>query len=82
MTLKKEDIHRKINHSDFAVQSVTIDALFAITDEWQDLLSRSAVDPLFMGPAWLSSWWDSWGKKRDNVEPIILLVRDASDRLV
>jgi len=82
MTLKKEDILRKIDQSDFAVQSVTIDALFGIADEWQELLSRSAVDPLFMSPAWLSSWWDSWGKKRDNVEAIILLVRDASDRLV
>ena len=35
-----------------------------------------------MSPAWLGSWWDSWGKKQDNREAIILIVRDCSDRLV
>lgn len=82
MTISKEDFQSKIKHSDFVVKRITIDALFELADEWQDLLSRSSVDPIFLGPAWLSSWWDSWGEKQDDIEAIILIVLDASNRLM
>lgn len=31
-------------------------------DEWQNLLCRSNVDPLFMSWHWQYSWWEQWGE--------------------
>jgi len=31
---------------------------------WDDLVSKSDVDPLFMGWAWQSLWWKQWGTQR------------------
>ena len=66
----------------WTVKRLSIDELFNMEEEWQSLLRHSDADQLFLGPAWLSSWWDSWGKKQDNVEALILTVRNSSNELV
>lgn len=30
---------------------------------WEELLARSDADPLFMGWAWQSAWWETWGRE-------------------
>ncbi len=68
--------------SRWTVKRLSIDELFNMDAEWQDLLRRSDANPLFLGPAWLSSWWDSWGTKQDDIEALILTVHDERGKLL
>jgi CelD/BcsL family acetyltransferase involved in cellulose biosynthesis len=44
--------------------------------EWNNLLSSSGNDTLFLSHEWLSSWWESYG--RDDRLMVLLLRRDGS----
>lgn len=46
---------------------------------WQNLLSQSATNVVFLTHAWQRIWWDHFGAGRDLV---LLSVRDGEDRLV
>jgi len=44
---------------------------------WQDLLSRSECDPLFLSWQWISAWWNHFGK-REGDQLTIIAVTHAS----
>lgn len=51
----------------------------ALREEWDDLLSHSLSDTLFLRPAWQEAWWQVFGAK-DALR--IITVRDGAGRLV
>lgn len=59
---------------------LTPETLFASPCAWNDLIARSDANPLFMGWAWQSAWWDTWRAAFD-LEPR-LLAAHRGDRLV
>lgn len=46
MTVERLDAHRFLD----------------MRTEWEHLVDRSVVDPLFMGWAWQSAWWETWSR--------------------
>jgi hypothetical protein len=57
------------------------DWLFSARREWDDLLSASDANPLFMGWLWQSLWWKHFGRGL-RADALILTARDDSNRLV
>lgn len=49
--------------------------------EWQSLLADSNADPLFMGWAWQSSWWDTWAEEL-GLRLSLISIREPGGRLV
>jgi GNAT superfamily N-acetyltransferase len=47
--------------ADLVVRRLDPDTIWHARDAWDDLISRSDADPLFMGWAWQSAWWETWG---------------------
>lgn len=43
----------------------TVDRLNHLAREWEEVLSASVGDPVFLGLPWLLSWWSIFGEKRD-----------------
>jgi hypothetical protein len=48
----------------FTIRTLGEDEFLAAAHEWDDLVARSDIDPLFMGWVWQSLWWKVWGKRR------------------
>ncbi|MCK8516779.1 GNAT family N-acetyltransferase [Methylonatrum kenyense] len=60
------------------VHEVSPETLFADSAMWDDLIRRSDADPLFMGWAWQSTWWEIW-QPALGLEPCLLGVyREAN----
>jgi CelD/BcsL family acetyltransferase involved in cellulose biosynthesis len=68
--------------SGWSVDQLGEDAFSSMGSEWRDLLERSGADQMFLGTAWLGSWWDSWGKQQPAADIVLLAVRDESGRLM
>ncbi len=49
--------------------------------QWQDLLSRSNADSLFLSWHWMFSWWEIYGNL-DNDELVLIGIYDESDILI
>src|SRR5262245_13883208 len=47
---------------------------------WNDVLSRSSADTIFLTWEWLFSWWLSYATPHDGLH--IILVRDTTDELI
>jgi CelD/BcsL family acetyltransferase involved in cellulose biosynthesis len=52
----------------------------ALRPEWNDLLSRSAADTIFLTWEWLCAWWEAYGGEND--ELFIVTVRERSGELI
>src|SRR5262245_12796700 len=52
----------------------------ALRAEWNDLLSRSSSDTIFLTWEWLSSWWESYAGAGDVLQ--IIVVRDRTSELI
>ena len=48
----------------------------ALREQWNDLLSRSPVDTVFLTWDWLWSWWESYAKPADDLH--IILIRNSA----
>jgi CelD/BcsL family acetyltransferase involved in cellulose biosynthesis len=48
--------------------------------EWNDLLSRSEANTIFLTWEWISSWWESYGRAQGTLH--IITVRDAAGALI
>jgi CelD/BcsL family acetyltransferase involved in cellulose biosynthesis len=48
--------------------------------EWNDLLSRSLADTIFLTWEWVFSWWQSYAKANDSL--YIITVRDTAGQLI
>ena len=48
----------------------------ALRAEWNDLLSRSSADTIFLTWEWLSSWWESYAQADDVLR--IIVVREGT----
>ena len=57
-----------------------IDGFAALRGEWNDLLSRSSADTIFLTWEWLFSWWESYSGIGDT--PHIVAVRESSGELI
>lgn len=42
-----------------------------LAERWASLVARSGADPVFLGSAWLSAWWDTWAATL-GLEPLLL----------
>jgi CelD/BcsL family acetyltransferase involved in cellulose biosynthesis len=52
-----------MNHSPLEVRTYrSLDELLTIAANWEDLLAHYPLATSFSSPAWLSSWWRSFGK--------------------
>jgi CelD/BcsL family acetyltransferase involved in cellulose biosynthesis len=49
----------------------------ALRAEWNDLLSRSSADTIFLTWEWLSSWWECYARTDDVLR--IIVVRESGD---
>ena len=49
---------------------------FALREQWDDLLSHSAVDTVFLTWDWLWSWWQSYAQPGDDLH--IILMRNTA----
>lgn len=64
----------------YSLEYLSAETFATICDEWQELLFRSNVDPLFMSWYWQFSWWEQWG---ESVEAELRLIAVKLDgRLV
>lgn len=70
-----------IDNGCFYIARVGHERFMAMQEEWDGLLDDSDADPLFMGWAWQSAWWDTWGRKF-NLELFLFEVRRADGTLV
>jgi len=52
---------------------------FALRKQWNDLLSQSAADTVFLTWEWLSSWWESYAEPADDLH--IILVHNTAGTL-
>lgn len=52
-----------------------------LKEQWQDLLSRSNVDKLFMSWHWMHGWWETYGKLDDDCL-LLLGIYDDSNTLI
>ena len=50
----------------------TTEALYALTDDWQDLFTRCPDATPFQSPAWLLPWWHVFGTAR----PVVATLRN------
>src|SRR5215510_14908358 len=57
-----------------------IEEFSALRAEWNDLLSRSSADTIFLTWEWLFSWWQSYASPRDFL--YIIVVREDTGELV
>ncbi|HED16891.1 MAG TPA: GNAT family N-acetyltransferase [Gammaproteobacteria bacterium] len=55
------------------------DGLVAISDQWNDLLSDSWADTIFLRWEWVSVWKDTC---IDDIEPFVITVREDNDNLI
>ena len=55
------------------------DKLVSISDQWNDILSRSEADTIFLRWEWISVWKDTC---TDEVKPFVIVVRDSSNQIV
>src|SRR5262245_18674040 len=63
------------------VQLVQSSADFAqLRSGWNELLSRSSSDTIFLTWEWLWSWWESYACPNDALH--IITVRDGADELI
>lgn len=46
---------------DLVVRRLDPERTWQDRERWEALLARSDADPLFMGWAWQSAWWETWG---------------------
>ena len=54
------------------------ESLGAIEQEWRDLLPSSPISRVFLSPAWLRTWWESFGGGRE----MLLLSAREDGRLI
>src|SRR5262245_10907349 len=52
----------------------------ALRGSWNDLLSRSSADTIFLTWEWLSSWWECYAGRDDVLH--IIAVRERSGELI
>jgi len=57
-----------------------IEEFSALRTEWNDLLSRSSADTIFLTWEWLFSWWQSYASPRDLL--YIIVIREGTGELV
>ena len=70
-----------IDNGHFYIARVGHERFMAMRSEWDRLLEHSDADPLFLGWAWQSAWWETWGK-RFNLELFLFEIRRADGTLV
>src|SRR5262245_65719792 len=51
-----------------------------LRSEWNDLLSRSSADTIFLTWEWLSSWWECYAGPNDALH--IVTVRENTGELI
>jgi len=59
----------------------TLSEFAGLKNQWQELLTRSNADALFMSWHWMYSWWEVYGNLSDD-ELLLLGVYDDDDVLV
>ncbi len=57
-----------------------IDRFSALRAEWNDLLSRSSADTIFLTWEWLFSWWESYALPGDVLH--IIIARESTGELI
>lgn len=55
-----------------------VNEFYSLKDQWEDLLSHSLANKLFLSWQWQFSWWSTWGDKL-GLKLQILQVYDASE---
>ena len=55
------------------------DELATISDQWNDLLSRSWADSIYLRWEWVSAWKETFA---DEVKPFVITVRDSDDQII
>jgi CelD/BcsL family acetyltransferase involved in cellulose biosynthesis len=55
-------------------------AFATLRTEWNELLSRSSADTVFLTWEWLSSWWETYAQPDDRLH--IITVRDNANQLI
>ena len=66
--------------SGVTVRPVSVSEFYSMRAEWDALVRESGADPLFMGWAWMSSWWETWGQRLEL--QLNLLAVECNQRLV
>lgn len=73
----KPPVHDKIAAPDFVTKQLDEQTFFALKSQWQELLSRSDADALFLSWQWLSAWWTNWGRDKDELCIIAVFKGDS-----
>lgn len=47
-----------------SIQCIPLNSFRQITDQWQEVLSDSPVNTLFLTPEWQEAWWEIFGEGR------------------
>jgi len=82
MTSKSNGSGKCLDTRDVRVERISYEELVGLTQEWQTLLDLASRDNIFLSPAWVTSWWDAWGRNQPGFEPYILVVRCGPGRVV
>jgi len=69
------------NQSRFRVAALTESRFGDMADEWEQLLSRSSADRLFMSWPWQFTWWECWAGDL-GLELVLLAVYDQDNVLM